>query len=59
MDTTPVSLHICGAVVEVQEVVMPHAKEVQAQAAVMFEQTSQLRPVTLLKSQWEPEVPVV
>jgi hypothetical protein len=53
------SLHICGAVVEVQAVVMLHAKEVQELVVVMFEQTSQLHPETLLKSQWEQEVPVV
>jgi hypothetical protein len=53
------SLHICGVVVVVQAAVMPHVKEEQAQAAVMFEQTSQSHQVTLLKSQWEQEVPVV
>jgi hypothetical protein len=43
------SLHICGVEVEVQAAVMPHAKGVQALAAVMFEQISLWYPVTQLK----------
>jgi hypothetical protein len=49
MDMTPMSLHICGVEVEVQEAVMAYVKGVQALAEVMFEQISLWYPVTLLK----------